>query len=168
MNFIWSSFLNGKLIKRWNEEERRRGGGRSFPWKRASFYILEKVSTSETQLFSSHTLLVVYLECKYMIYHFITSLRKTGWGGRKTSLMKTKPHNFQDRSNFCQRCSSFFVAQGKKIVYFIIYMRGCGGKNRAEGNCAKTILIRSAKVGCNFFLPLCYQSTKCVDWFYWV
>lgn len=56
--------------------------------------------------FFSHTLLVVYLECKYMIYHFITTFYEGGrererqrHGGRwnwnqKTTSRKQKPQNF--------------------------------------------------------------------------
>jgi hypothetical protein len=75
MNFIWSYFLNGKLIKRWNEE------GKSFAFSIELCFSpslthslnSNRQSFARKQFFFPHTLVVVYLECKYMIYHFATT-----------------------------------------------------------------------------------------------
>lgn len=92
MNFIWSYFRNGKLIKRWYEKEK------TFPFRIHFFppffdpnptaisqptllstqlsHILEVQPWNFSlpkQFFCFHTLFVVYisLECKYMSYHFM-------------------------------------------------------------------------------------------------
>lgn len=164
MNFIWSSFLNGKLIKRWNEEK---GGEESkvSPGSELPFTFLRKFPPLKL----SFSVLIRYLlfisnENIWFIILLQVYERRDGVEGKQVSwkqnhiISKIDPTFPSDARAFCS---------GKEnCIFYHLHERL--RDNRMEGSCAKTILIRSAEVGCNFVLPLCYQSTKCVDWFYWV
>lgn len=121
MNFIWSYFLNGKLIKRWYERKSFAFSFKLcfFPFSRShSWTSTEKVLLE--QFFFPHTLLVVYLECKYMIYHFITTFTS---GKDMERRGKSKNNSWKQNHKILQHSTFLSFSSGKisfQLFCFII------------------------------------------------